>query len=321
MNNLDKYQDIDIRDAFFDQVYKMAHADRRIIVLTNDQGAFGLQKLKEDFPDRHINIGIAEQNIINLAAGLAAGGMRPFVYGITNFMSLRCCEQIAVSLCYPKLPVTIIASGGGLMYASDGPTHHAVLDIGVLRPLPNLAIFNPSDAVLTAATAQYCAKAECPCYVRIEKGVLPVLHSPDENLDEGFTVLKPGRDLLIASTGFLMHEAVKVVGLLNEHGIEAGLLDVFRLKPVRPQALIRVLSRYRRVVIMEEQAPIGGLGSLMAEVIADAGLRVEFKRFSLPDQPCYQYGSREWLHKHFGLDSIHLTSIVEGRNMGHTQCP
>ena len=301
---------VDVRDAFFDEVYEAACKDRRIVVLTNDQGAFSLEKLKRDCPDQFINIGVAEQNIMNVAAGLAMGGMRPIVYGITNFMSLRCCEQIAVSLCYPNLPVVIVASGGGLTYACDGPTHHALQDIGVLRTMPNLAIYNPSDAALTAACARECLAALGPTYVRIEKGVLPALHSSDVAASAGFILLQPGSDVLVVSTGFLMQEAVRVVGLLAGKGVRAGLLDLFRLKPMDDEALAGVLGGYGRIVTMEEQTPVGGIGSLIAELALQAGLHVELKRIALPDEPCYRYGSREWLHREFGLNADSLTDGV-----------
>ncbi|HPG00737.1 MAG TPA: transketolase C-terminal domain-containing protein [Kiritimatiellia bacterium] len=296
-------KDTDVRDAFFDEVYEAACKNRRIMVLTNDQGAFSLEKLKRDCPDQYINIGVAEQNLVNVAAGLALGGMRPMVYGITNFMSLRCCEQIAVSLCFPNLPVAIVASGGGLTYASDGPTHHAVQDIGVLRTMPNLAIYNPSDAALTRACARACLAASGPSYVRIEKGILPVLHAVGVDASSGFSVLKAEGAVLIVSTGFAMYEAAKTVDLLRTHRIEAGLLDLFRLKPVDQAALSSVLKRYRWVVVLEEQTPVGGAADLVARVVAEEGLAVRVHGVSLSDSPCYRYGSRGWLHGLVGLDA------------------
>jgi transketolase len=311
---------VDIRDAFFDEVYRLAQSDRRVMVLTDDQGAFALDKIREDLPEQYINIGIAEQNLINVAAGLALGGLKPFACGISNFMSLRCCEQISVNLCAMNLPVTIVASGGGLTYSSDGPTHHSIQDVAIMRTMPGIQILNPSDAASTAASARLCYETHGPSYVRIEKGLLPALYAAPADLRAGLSRLVHGEDVLIISTGFLTQTAVKVAEQLHDRDIACGVLDLFRLKPINTSALLSNLRRARRVVVMEEQTPIGGIASLIFELIGEHALAVPVRRYCLPDAPCYRYGTREWLHEQFGLDAatvarevaewIHLNSGV-----------
>lgn len=300
----------DIRDAFFNEVYYLVKNDSRVMVLSDDQGAFALDRIRADFPKQYINIGIAEQNLINVAAGLALGGLKPFVCGISNFMSLRCCEQISVNLCAMNLPVTIVASGGGLTYASDGPTHHSIQDVAVMRSMPNLSIYNPSDAASTAACARLCYTLPGPSYVRIEKGVLPGLYSKDDDISTGLGRLREGGDVLLISTGFQTQTAVKVAEQLQAQGVECSVLDVYRLKPCNTEGLLAQLRKAKRVVIMEEQTPIGGIGSLICELLGEHAVAVPVRRYSLADAPCYRYGSREWLHQQFGLDELTVTQGI-----------
>jgi len=293
---------VDIRDAFFEEVYRLAREDRRVIVLTDDQSAFALDKIRADMPAQYINIGIAEQNLISAAAGLALGGMKPFVCGISNFLSLRCCEQISVALCAMNLPVTIVASGGGLTYASDGPTHHSTQDVAVMRTMANMTVFNPSDAYLTSACARMCYRLKSPSYVRIEKGVLPNLYSSEGDFSSGVGLLESGSDVLVVSTGYMTQTAVRVARSINGHGIACGVLDIYRLKPLNIDAILDRLRSSKAIVTIEEQTPVGGIGSVICELLGETGLVLPVKRFQLPDEPCFKYGSREWLHEQFGLD-------------------
>lgn len=308
----------DIRDAFFGEVHRLARDDRRVMVLTDDQSAFALDRMRTELPAQYINIGIAEQNLINVAAGLALGGLRPFVCGISNFLSLRCCEQISVNLCAMNLPVTIVASGGGLTYASDGPTHHSTQDVAVMRSMPNLTIFNPPDAESTAACAALCRECAGPAYVRIEKGVMPNLYAAHTDFRSGLGRLRPGAEVLLVSTGFLTHSAVRVAALLEGEGIECGVLDLYRLKPVNAEALLLQLKGAGRIAVLEEQTPIGGIGSVVCELLAEQGMGIPVRRFSLPDAPCYRYGSREWLHGQFGLDAATVAGEI-ARWLGPTK--
>jgi transketolase len=310
----------DIRDAFFHEILRLARQDRRVMVLTDDQSAFALDQIRDELPAQYLHIGIAEQNLINVAAGLALGGLKPFVCGISNFVSLRACEQISVNLCAMNLPVTIVASGGGLTYANDGPTHQAVLDVAVMRAMPHLALWNPSDAVLTSACARLCHSRSGPAYVRIEKGVLPRLYEPHQDFSDGMALLREGHDILLVSTGYLTHNAIQVARLLQEQGVDAGVLDWFCLKPVNAARALAHLTQARCVAVLEEQTPIGGLGSLVCELLGEHGGAVPVLRFHLPDEPCHQYGSREWLHRRFGLDAAAVAHrLVRWLTAG--QCP
>jgi len=161
-----KMSDIDIRDAFFDEIYKCAAKDKNVIFIAADMDAFSLRKYKKDLPDQYINIGVAEQNMIAVAAGLALCGKKVFLYAIIPFITFRCLEHIKVNICSMNLPVAIIGVGSGLSFGFDGPTHHAVQDIAVMRVLPEIEILNPSDSAssaLCARRAYECKNGFCEC--------------------------------------------------------------------------------------------------------------------------------------------------------------
>ena len=300
----------DIRDALFDTFIELVKADSSTIILVNDQSAFSLESFKKDYPDRYINVGIAEQNIINVAAGLSQSGMKAYAYGITNFMSLRCAEQIMVNLCCLNLPVTIIASGGGLTYASDGPTHHSTLDISVLRGMPNLAIYNPSDGLSTRCSLLEAHYFNVPSYIRLEKGILPVIHSSEFDLKEGFREVKKAEDTVIVSTGHIGHVAVELCDLLNESGHKTGHIDVVRLKPINSISLLETLGKYKRIFVIEEQVPSGGLSDLIARIIIESGEKIPMKGITLPEEPIYSYGSRDWLREKYKLSAKALHQTI-----------
>ena len=159
---------IDIRDAFFDEFYNIASKDSNIIFLTADMGALGLEKFKIDFPNRYINVGVAEQNLVNVAAGLALAGKRPFIYGIASFITQRCYEQIKVCIYDMNLPVTIIGSGPGLSYGADGPTHHLINDIAIMSVLP-IIILTPTNVELARKAVQIAYSSQLPVYIRLAK--------------------------------------------------------------------------------------------------------------------------------------------------------
>jgi len=188
-----KIADIDIRDAFFDEVYTIASQDSRVIFLTADMGSFSLNRFKADLSSQYINVGVAEQNLVSIAAGLALAGKKVFIYTIASFVTQRCYEQIKIDICGMRLPVTIIGSGPGLSYSSDGPTHHAIQDILIMRALPEMTILNPGDSTTAVAAARIAYRSQGPVYVRIDKGKLPLLYENDEDFSAGLSLLKKGR--------------------------------------------------------------------------------------------------------------------------------
>ena len=304
--------DLDIRDAFFDEFNRLASTNRDVLLLTDDQGAFALDWLRQNLPDQYFNVGIAEQNLISVAAGLALGGKIPFAYGIATFMTMRCYEQIRDDLCCMNLPVTIVASGAGFSYSGDGPTHHSVQDVAILRALPNMTILNPADAASTQESARIAYSEPGPKYIRIERGTLGKIYDAGHDFSAGLSVLLEGSDLIIVSTGIMVHEALHVAEELGRHGVDTGVVDLYRIKPVDPETLLEAVGGFPHLVTLEEHSIIGGLGSLVSEILSDYGRPIPTKRFGIPDRFVYQYGSREWLREQVGLDVNSLVRNILG---------
>lgn len=301
---------IDIRDAFFDEVYQIARKDDRVIFLTADMGAFSLNRFKADLSSQYINVGVAEQNLISIAAGLALSGKKVFVYSIAPFVTQRCYEQIKIDLCAMRLPVTIIGCGPGITYDSDGPTHHAVQDVAIMRALPEMTILNPADAVSAAASARTAYESRTPVYVRIDKGKLPALYRNNEDFSTGLALLKKGKDLTIVTTGVMVHSAFKVADNLAKHSIDAGIIDLYRIKPVNEELLLALIDQSNRIVTLEEHSIIGGIGSAVSEMLVDRGKALPLKRIGIPDKNCVGYGDRAWMHAYYGLDVDSVTRTI-----------
>ncbi len=306
-----KISDVDTRDAFFDELFRMARVDRNVIFMTADMGAFSLERFKQNLPEQYINVGVAEQNMVSVAAGLALGGKNVFIYSIVPFVTLRCYEQIKVDLSGMNLPVTIIGIGAGVMYGGDGPTHHALHDIAVMRTLPGMTIINPTDSVLTEASVRWAYNHPGPVYIRLEKGKLPLLYDDrNHDLQKGWSEVREGQDVVIFSTGFMVHTALKAAESLAREGLSVRVIDVFKVKPLNEPDLIDMMLRAERIVTLEENSLIGGLGTALAEIRADAGCGVPMKRLACPDSHCTIPSSRDSIHRHYRLDADHVAERV-----------
>ena len=305
-----KVSDIDIRDAFFNEVYAIAARDPNVMFLTADMGAFSLNKFKEDLSSQYINVGVAEQNLVSIAAGLALGGKRVFIYTIAPFVTQRCYEQIKIDLCCMRLPVAIIGVGAGITYSNDGPTHHAIQDIAIMRALPEMTILNPSDSVAAAAAAGIAYKSHGPVYVRIDKGKLPLLYDSNKDFSDGLALLRKGGDLTIIATGVMVHQAFKVADELAKHSIDAGIIDVYRIKPINDELLLASIEQSNRIVTLEEHSIIGGIGSAISEILVDRGKALPMKRIAIADKNCVGYGDRDWMHSCYGLDVNSITKTI-----------
>lgn len=307
MTNIKKNIMYDIRDAFFDELYDIASKDSDVILLTADMGAFSLEKFKKNLNSQYINVGVSEQNMVGIAAGLALEGKNVFIYGIAPFVTMRCYEQIKVDISYMNLPVKIIGSGVGIVYGSDGNTHHAVQDISIIRALPGMTIFNASDPISMNAIAKLSYESSNPVYIRLDKGKLPCLYDNDNdnnNLDfsDGMCQLRKGKDLLIIATGVMIHQALKLAELLFVNKIDVSVIDIYRIKPINEKLLLFFIDQSDKIVTLEEHSIIGGIGSIIAELLVDNEKYIPTKRFAIADKYCRRYGNREWMHSFFGLD-------------------
>lgn len=300
----------DFRDAVFLAVRDVMTADDRAVVLYNDMGALELSRLKADFPSRVYNVGICEQNMASLAAGLAMSGRRVFIYGIIAHVFARSYEQIRNDICCSSLPVVILGVGSGLSYGADGPTHHGVQDIAVMRTLPNLTIFNPADCASAAAMVKLAGAIPAPSYVRMDKEVVPALYADTADYSAGFRVLQEGQDVALVTTGVMVHRAMNVAGALVEEGINVRVIDLFRLKPVAAALLARALAGVRAVVTLEENSPIGGLASIVGELLARGAEHPRFETIGLGDEVLTGSAGRDWADKRFGLDAGSVVAAI-----------
>ena len=266
-------------------------------------GAFSLEKFRRELPSQYINVGVAEQNLVSVAAGLALGGKKVIIYTIASFITQRSYEQVKIDLCSMHLPVVIVGVGAGITYGSDGHTHHALQDIAIMRALPGITILNPSDPVMSAASALIGMTNNGPTYVRIDKGRIPIIYEKSERFAEGMALLRKGKDVTIVTTGLMVHQALALAEELSGCGIEAGVIDLYRLKPIYGDLLVKFLKSTSRVVTLEEHSIIGGLGSIVCEILSDACLKMPVKRVAVADKNLERYGSREWMHACYKLDS------------------
>lgn len=305
-----KIADISMRDAFFDALYDIARQDDRVMLLTGDFGAPSLDKFRTDLSRQYINAGVAEQNMVTIAAGLALSGKIVYIYSIAPFVTLRCFEQIKLDLCCMKLHVTAVGVGAGYSYSTSGPTHHATEDAAVMRILPGMTVYNPSDNIMVAAFAGMSYRDPGPKYIRLDRGKFPLRYEEKHDFSDGLALLKRGKDMTIIASGMMVHQAFKVTEELLKHSIDAAIVDLYRLSPVNDNLLLQVMGKNKPVVTLAEDLVAGGIGSIVAEVMADNGCQSRLKRLGTENQYVFQYASRECLHSHLGLDVASITTGI-----------
>lgn len=309
----------DMRDAFFEELFQIAQSDKDVILLMADQGAQTMKKFEEKIPNQLINVGIAEQNMISVAAGLALSGKKVFVHAIANFTTLRCYEQIKVDLSIMSLPVTIAGIGGGFAYGSDGPTHHGNQDIAAMRAIPGMRILNASDVVNLSAFPHLAYQIPKLTYIRFDKGNYTDLYDKNHNFLEGMEEIMKGTDAVIISTGVMVHQAIKIA---NQFKGKVGVIDIYQLKPLNEKKLSRLLSAYnavkeprlsgayKKIVVLEEHLSYGGLSSIVADLLADYSINKDFLRIGLGDENSFVYGDRQYMHEQIGISLPQVTAKI-----------
>jgi transketolase len=305
-----KIADISMRDAFFDALYDIARQDSRVMMLTGDFGAPSLDKFRDNLKSQYINAGVAEQNMVTIAAGLALSGKIVYIYSIAPFVTLRCFEQIKLDLCCMNLHVTAVGVGAGYSYSTSGPTHHATEDLAVMRVLPGMTILNPSDNVMVKAFAEISYREPGPKYIRLDREKFPLRYEGESDFSAGLAVLKKGKDVTIVASGMMVHQAFKVAEELEKHSIDTGIVDLYRPKPLNENLLVKAIGNNKPVVTLAEDLVTGGIGSVVAEVMADNGCTAPLKRLGTQDKYMFQYASRSCLHTHLGLDVSSVTENI-----------
>lgn len=305
---------LEMRDAFFEELFQIASSDKNVIVLMADQWVQVMKKFEEKIPQQLVNAGIAEQNMISVAAGLALSGKKVFVHAIASFAVLRCYEQIKVDLSIMDLPVTIAGIGGGLTtYGSDGPTHQAIQDVAVMRTIPGIRILNASDTVSLSAFPHLAYQVPKLTYIQFGKGNLPILYSKNHNFLNGMDEVAKGTDAVILSTGIMTHQAVNIASYFDG---KVGVIDIYQPKPLNEKKLSKLLSSYKKIIVLEEHLAYGGLATIVADFLADYAINRDFLRIGLPDENCFVYGDRNYIHEQIGISSPQIIKRI-GKFLNH----
>jgi transketolase len=292
-----------MRNRFAAELTAMADRDERVVLLSGDIGNRLFDEFKERHGDRFLNCGVAEANMMGMAAGLAMSGLRPFVYTITPFVTTRCLEQIRVDVCYHHVPVTIVGVGGGLSYAGLGATHHSCEDIAFLRALPGMTVVCPADAHEVGGAMRAALGQDGPVYVRIGKKGEPTVHdsAPDFELGKALT-LREGDTVTVLATGNVVPMALEAADLLEESGVSTRVVSFHTVKPLDEKLLSDVLWSSRVVVTFEEHSLIGGLGGAVAEWLADHGpAPAALVRIGTRDEFLHESGGQGHAREQFGL--------------------
>ncbi len=297
-----------MRNAFIRGLTALAESDDRVVFLTGDLGYKLFDDFAERFPGRFLNAGVAEQNMVGVAAGLALEGFRPFVYSIATFATLRCLEQIRDDVCYNGLAVTVVGVGGGFSYGANGPTHHATEDLAVMRALPNMTVVAPGDPV--EAELAVAALPAAPSYLRLGRAGDPVVHQlpPEFNIGRAITV-REGDDCALLSTGGMLPTAVKAAELLAGRGIAARVVSMHTVKPLDEDALEKA-SRTRLTVTLEEHSRVGGFGSAVGEWMAANNGAGTLLAIAAEDAFANEVGDADSLRRHNGLDAESIARRV-----------
>lgn len=303
-----------MRDAFIDQIYERMHSNENIFFLTADFGAPSLDKVREKFKDRFINVGIAEQNLINIATGLALEGYTVYAYAIAPFITMRAYEQIRSNLSISSqirpVNVNIIGVGAGISYDVSGPTHHCIEDISIMSLLPNIMVFSPSDWKLAECFIDYSINIKKPKYIRFDSKPVTQIYSniTSLNFENGFHELMKGENVCIVSTGYMTHWALKAGNELRN----VGIIDMFILKPVNDELLFAALRKYKCIITVEEALiNRGGLDSLILNLLNKYQSSIKLKKLGFDDKYVFELGDRKYLHRINNLDGESIFRMVQ----------
>ncbi len=300
------------KEVICDQLMERAKTDRDLLVLCSDsRGSASLAPFAEAYPDQFIETGIAEQNLVSIAAGLARCGKRPFVASPACFLSTRSMEQAKIDVAYSKTNVKLIGISGGISYGALGLTHHSTQDIAVFASMPGMRVYFPSDAALTKSLLQQLILDDTPAYIRVGRNPVETVYEAGVTLkqDKAVTV-KEGTDAALIACGEMVYPALQAANMLEKEGISVRVLDMYCLKPIDKEAVFKA-AQTGTIVTVEEHSPYGGLGSMVAQIVAENG-NATVKCLSLPDCPAAAGTSKE-VFRLYGLDAEHIAAVVKER--------
>lgn len=299
-----------MRNTFIKTLVEQARIDNRIFVITPDLGFSVLEPFRDEFPERFLNVGIAEQNAVCIASGLALSGYIVYVYSIIPFVTMRCFEQIRLDAAYMNTNIRLVGVGAGFSYGAQGATHHSIEDIAIMRVLPNMAVCCPGDPIEVRALTKESFQHQGPMYIRLAKNGEANIHAPETKIQLGKAVsVTQGNDLALITTSNMLEQGRQWVKEWSEKGINAELISMHTIKPLDVGKINEIIKARKPIVTLEEHSIIGGLGSAVAEIVADSSSGIKFKRVAIPDKYSHTVGHQQHLRKHFGIDKFDLKEI------------
>lgn len=302
-----------MRATFINTLAEMSRQNERIMCVIGDTGYSVFEEYEKEFGNRFVNVGIAEQNFVSFGAGLAAMGMKPYIYNVVSFMVYRAFEQIELDVAYQENPVVIVGVGGGHAYGNAGPTHHAYFDIALMRELPNMTVVCPADPTEMRELMLQSETYNRPMYIRIGRSVDPVIYDEDIDFVIGKAIkIKEGKDVVLFATGVMVKDAMKACEELEKKGINAALYSMHTIKPIDVELIKECASKYSHVFTIEEHSIIGGLGSSVGEVMLEnmhSGT-AKLVKLGFPDIFAPVVGSRDFLNDFYGLSPHKIAERV-----------
>lgn len=298
-----------MRSGIIKEIHNLMRKDENIYFLTGDLGYNVLEEMQKEFPKRVLNMGVAEQNMMSVAAGLALSGKKVYVYSIIPFATMRCYEQIRNDVCYNKADVTILGVGSGLSYGILSSTHFALEDIAIIRALPNITVFSPADEIEAVLGVKELYKQKGPAYIRIGKKEEPKIYDKPYDLKIGKgNLLLEGSDITIFTTGTIMSEVLKAAELLRGKKIKTSIVNIHTIKPLDKNLIVQESRFKKHVFVIEEHGKIGGLGSAILEAISEEEDFPKTTLIGTDDHFIKDIGSQDYLRSVTGLSS---TKIVD----------
>jgi transketolase len=300
-----------VRTETIDALTAYARTNPDVMLLTADLGYSVLERFAEALPAQYANVGVCEQAMAGIAAGLALSGRRPVLYSIANFPTLRCLEQLRNDVCHHDLPVTVIAVGGGVAYGAQGYTHHGVEDLGIMSMLPNIAVACPADPHEAVALLPQLLERRRPAYLRLGRSGEPALHQTDVDIALGRAVwMRRGVDIALLATGPILGRALRAAEALAARGVSASVASFHTFFPLDAASVHKAASNHRAILTIEEHSVEGGFGSRVAEVLLMAGRAPRFGKFGVTDALRGRSGSQSWLLDALGSIEDHAQALL-----------
>lgn len=289
-----------MRKTFINTLIDLARKDKDIVLITPDMGFSVLEPFFDEFPERAINCGIAEQNAVSIASGLALMGKKPYVYTIIPFLTGRAYEQVRLEVAYMNTNVKLIGIGAGFTYGAAGATHHAIEDISLMRTLPNMTVCCPGDNNEAEQIIRKTVNNDKPMYIRIGRHNRGIFDNNTIEIGKA-SIIEKGEDIAIISTSNMLPDAYDYCQKLKTEGRKPYLISMHTIKPLDKDIILELVNKGVEIHTLEEHSIIGGLGSAVAEVIAESGKGIKFKRIGIPDEFSHYIGSQKYIKKQFGL--------------------